>query len=258
MILAPMAGRLKLMNILDYESKFNELKQEQLTTRNQLINIQSQISTYFSPIQQTNIFTAKTFEGLEKFLPVHKTLEDKMDKKTQKERFLKRAYQRLSSAYDILYIAIAFQVALHEHRVIEMTDYDYDEDDSTNVRINKMLKKLLDNGLETIFPVKLINENGEEKTLPVEQIAINLQMIPRLIELLNQVEQDQEVELTTQEIDAMFTNINDSLSEIVTSIVVIGSSSIASYYGITKAIEKVKEKYLGEGKVRSVPNNQAE
>ena len=67
-----------------------------------------------------------------------------------------------------------------------------------------------------------------------------------MINLRQQAEGKQDIELSLHDANNIIDRINDSLSDIIMSLIIIGSESITSRYEIIKVIEMMKAKYVKE------------
>ena len=260
LILASMASRLKVLNFIDFNSRLNDLKQEQQETKSQLIELKNQISTVVSmrvnPIQ---IVTTSDSEVLREVFSSFRKTESEVastvsigkDTKYTKEEFLRRAYGYRSRAYTLLLLTMVFQVAMREHRVSEPADFV--EGDTMSEKIPNMIKRILDNGLDTVFPIMLTDEkSGETRSVITSEIIEKLQLINSLIDLCQKIENN-EMELPPRtDIDSLFDKIGDALSTIGAGLEVIGTYSILYQYRMMNAIEALK-KEIGQADAEQRP-----
>lgn len=241
LILAPMAGVLKVFNF-EFRSKLNDLKREQQKTTNQLSELRSQISTFVSTrVNPIQIVTTDGSVVRELFSSLKKTEKaEKRDKEYTKEEFLHRTYGYLSKAYVLLLLTVSFQIATREHRAFELADHV--EGNTMYERIPKMVKKILDNGLDSVFPIKLTNEkSGEVTSVITPEIIEGLERINSLIDLSQKIEND-EIELPSHlDIDSLFDKVGNSISTIGLSLEVVGTNSILYQYRITSTINALKK-----------------
>jgi hypothetical protein len=252
LLLAPMAGILKLFNF-EFRSKLHDLEKEQQKATSQLSELSTQISnvvsTRVSPIQ---IVSSDTSMVRELFSSLKKTEnEDKKDNEYTKEEFLRQAYGLLARAHILLTIAITFQVAMLEHRRFELSDYA--KGNTIYEKIPKMIKRILDNGLDSVFPIKLTNENtGEATSAITPQDVEDLQQVNSLIDLFQKVEND-EIELPSRlDIDSLFDKVGNALSTIALSIEVLGTNSILYQHRIASNIAALK-KELDQSEIEQRP-----
>ena len=242
LILVPMAGRLKVFNVIEFSSKLNALKREQQETRSQLNELRNQISTvvstHVSPIQ---IFTTDGSAVREVFSSLKKTeKEEKKDREYTKEEFLRRSYGYRSKAYVLLLLTMDFQIATREHRAVELADQV--EGNTISEKIPNLVKRILDNGLDSVFPIKLIDEEGgETRSVITPEIVEALKQINSLIDLSQKIETG-EAELPPRlEIDRLFDKIGNALATIGLGLEVVGTSSILYQYRVTSAIEALRK-----------------
>jgi len=108
-------------------------------------------------------------------------------------------------------------------------------------KIPNMIKRVLDNGLDTVFPIRIIDEkSGETKSVITPEIIENLQLINSLIDLCQKIENN-EIELPPRhDIDNLFDKITEALSTIGVSLEVVGTNSILYQYRMLNTIETLK------------------
>ena len=248
LILAPMASRLKVLNLIDFNSKLNDVMREQQEAKREVNELKNQISTFVSmrvsPIQiMTTNGSAVFRELLSSFRKteseVDSTVSIEKDTKYTKETFLRRAYGYRFRAHALLLLTMAFQVAVREHREFEPADFV--EGNTMSEKIPNMIKRVLDNGLDTVFPIRIIDEkSGETKSVITPEIIENLQLINSLIDLCQKIENN-EIELPPRhDIDNLFDKITEALSTIGVSLEVVGTNSILYQYRMLNTIETLK------------------
>lgn len=241
LILAPMAGRLKVFN-LEFTSKLNDLEREQQKTKSQLSELTTQISTVVSTrISPIQIVTTDSSVVRELFSSLKKTeKEEKKHKEYTKEEFLRRTNGYLAKAYVLLILTVSFQIATREHRPFELADHV--EGNTMYERIPKMVKRILDNGLDSVFPIKLIDEkSGEARSVITPEIVEGLEQIDSLIDLSQKIEND-EIELPSHlDIDSLFDKVGNAISTIGLSLEVVGTNSILYQYRMTSTINALKK-----------------
>lgn len=243
LILAPMASRLKVLNFIEFNSKLNDLKREQQETKSQLSELRSQISTvvstHVSPIQ---VVTMNGSGVVRELLSSLKKTEKEGEKDTKytREEFLRRAYGYRSKAYVLLLMTMLFQIAMREHRAFEVADFA--EGDTMDEKIPNMIKRILDNGLDSVFPIRIIDgKSGETRSVITPETIEGLQLINSLLGLSQKIEND-EIELPPRlEINNLFHKIGDALSTIGLSLEVVGTNSILYQYRVTSAINALQK-----------------
>ena len=245
LILAPMAGVLKVFNF-EFRSKLNDLESQQQKTTSQLNELSSQISTVISTVISTRVNPIQivTTDGSavrELFSSLTKTeKEEKRDQEYTKEEFLRRAHGCLSQAYVLLLLTASFQIAVLEHRAFELADYV--EGTTIYEKIPKMLKRILDNGLDIVFPIRLIDKkSGEASSVITPEILEGLEQINSLIDLSQKIKND-EIEVPSHfDIESLFDKVRNSIFTIGLSLQVVGTNSILYQYRITSRINTLKK-----------------
>jgi len=249
-----------LLNFIDFSSKLNDIKQEQGNTKRELNELRNQMSTFISmrvsPIQ---ILATTGPEGLrELFSSFEKPRNEEIstasiekDTKYTREEFLRHAYGYRSRTYVLLLMTMVFQVAMREHRAFEPADFV--KGNTMDEKIPTMIKRILDNGLDTVFPIRLIDEkSGETRSVITPEIVEGLKQINSLIDLRQKIEND-EIELPSRpDIDSLFDKIGDALSTIALSLEVVGTNSILYQYRMTSAI-KALEKEIEQSEIEQRP-----
>jgi len=249
LILAPMASRLKVLNLIDFTSRLNSLEQEQQEAKSQLTELRNQISSVVSmrvnPIQ---IMTTGSVDTLKELFQssrkseseVHRTVSSEEDAKYTKEEFLRRAHGYCYGAYVLLLLTMLFQVAMREHRASISADFVV-EGSTMRERIPNMIKKVLDNGLDTVFPIMVTDEkSGESRSVIAPGIIEKLQLINSLIGLCEKIESGESELPPRTDIDSLFDSIIEALATIGSGLEVIGTDSILYQYRMRNAIEALK------------------
>lgn len=259
LILAPMAGLLKVFN-LEFRTKLNDLDREQQKIAGHLTELTSQISTFVSTrVNPIQIVTTDGSVVRELFSSLKKTEKaEKKDKEYTKEDFLRHTHGYLSKAYVLLLITLSFQIAMREHRAFELADHV--EGNTMYERIPKMVKRILDNGLDSVFPIKLIDEkSGEVRSVITPEIIEGLEQMNSLIDLSQRIE-DNEIELPSHlDIDSLFDKVGNALATIGLGLEVVGSNSILFQYKMTSAInalrKEIEQSEIEQRPIRFPPPN---
>lgn len=241
LILAPMAGVLKVFNF-EFRSKLNDLEREQQKTTSQLSELSSQISTVISThVNPIQIVTTNGSVVREIFSSLKKTeKEEKRNQEYTKEEFLRLAHGYLSKAYVLLLLTASFQIAVLEHRAFELSDHL--EGKTMYERIPQMLKRILDNGLDMVFPIRLIDEkSGEASSVITPEILEGLEQINSLIDLCQKIKDDQIEVPSHLSIDSLFDKVGNSISTVGLSLEVVGTNSILYQYRFTSRINALKK-----------------
>jgi hypothetical protein len=238
-----MASRLKVLNFIEFSSKLNDLKREHQETKSQLSELRNQISTVVStrvsPIQIVTMNGSKVVREL--FTSLNKTeKEEEKDTKYTREEFLRRAYGYRSRAYVLLLMTMVFQIAMREHRAFEVADFA--EGGTIDGKIPNMIKTILGNGLDLVFPIGLIDEkSGETRSVITPEIVEGLKQINSLIDLSQKIQND-EIELPSRlDIDSLFDKVGHALATIGLSLEVVGTNSILYQYRVTSAINALQK-----------------
>lgn len=248
LILAPMSSRLRLFNFIDFSSKLNGVMQEQQETKRELNELRNQISTFVStrvsPVQVVTMNGSKVLRELLADLRRTETQTDsdmsmKKDDKYTREGFLRKAYGYCHVAFALLMLTLSFQVAVREHRGREPTDVM--DGNTMSEKISNMIKRILDNDLETVFPLYTIDDNSGKKTPVITpEVKENLQLVNSLIDLYQRIEKG-EIELPShQDIYSLFDKVGDVLIVIGASLEAVATQSILYQYRMTSAIEGLK------------------
>jgi len=252
LLLAPTARILRVFGF-EFRSKLNDLKREQQKTTSQLIDLRSQISTYITTSSNPIQIVTTDASGLsDLFSSLRKTEKaEKTDKKYTKEEFLRRTHGYISRAYVLLLLTMSFQIATREHRSFQLADYV--EGSRMREKIPKMVKKILDNGLDSVFPIKLIDEKGDEVTSVITpEIIEGLEQINSLIDLSQKIEND-EIELPSHlDIDSLFDKIGNSIATVALSLEVVGTNSILYQHKITATMNALR-KELEQSEIEQRP-----
>ena len=211
--------------------------------------ISTVVSTRVNPIQ---IVTTDGSVVRELFSSLKKTeKEEKKDKEYTKEEFLRQTYGYLAKAHVLLMITVSFQIAMREHRAFELADHV--EGNTMYERIPKMIKRILDNGLDSVFPIKLIDEkSGEAMSVITPEIVEDLEQINSLIDFSQKIEND-EIELPSHlDIDSLFDKVGNAIATIGLSLEVVGTNSILYQYRMTSTINALK-KEIEQAKIEQRP-----
>lgn len=261
LILAPMASRLKVLNFIEFSSKLDALKRDQQETRSQLNELRNQISTVVSthvnPIQIIAMDSSKLVREL---LPSLKKTEkgERKDTEYTKEEFLRRSYGYRSRAYVLLLMTMNFQIAIREHRAVELADQV--EGNTISEKIPNMIKRILDNGLDSVFPITLTDEKGgEERSVITPEIVEGLEQINSLIDLSQKIKND-EIELPSHlDIDSLFDKVGNALATIGLGLEVVGINSILYQYKMTSVInalrKEIEQSEIEQRPIRFPPPN---
>ena len=116
-----------------------------------------------------------------------------------------------------------------------------------------MIKRILDNDLNTVFPIRVIDEkSGKTRSVITPEIVEGLKQINSLMGLLQKIEND-EIEFPSRlDIDSLFDKIGDALNTVAASLEVVGTNSILYQYRMTSAI-KALEKEIEQSEIEQRP-----
>lgn len=227
---------------------------EQIPEREHIQKIEK-LTTILVKYKEHNITPEEYHEFKEKILAQAYEGESKVritgESTKTKEEFLRRAYVYRSRAYTLLFMTMAFQVAMREHRTFESADFV--EGNTMDEKIPNMIKRVLDNGLDTVFPIGVIDEkSGETRSVITPEIVEGLKQINSLMGLLQKIEND-EIEFPSRlDIDSLFDKIGDALNTVAASLEVVGTNSILYQYRMTSAI-KALEKEIEQAEIEQRP-----
>lgn len=156
-----------------------------------------------------------------------------------KEEFLRRAYGYRYRAYTVLLMTMVFQIAACEHRAFEPADFA--TGDTMDEKIPNMIKRIIDNGLDTTFPIRVVEEKGGEAiSVITPEILDGLKQINSLLDLYQKIENDETELPSRRDIDSLFDNIKDALATLSAALEIVGSHSVIFEYRMTGAIEALK------------------
>lgn len=251
LVLAPMASRLKILNIVDFSSKLNNLTKEQKKTKSELTELRNQISSYIDirvkPVQQqTAIFSLANVKELQNAMqelkqPLTGDESEIVEKEPEsaRQQFLMKADSYRHVARNILHTAFTFQIAILKRRLAGSKDKI--KGNTTDEKIRYLLRKVLDNGTKTILPIMLVDEKTKDiKPLDWEGIAADLQQLETLLDLRQKI-LDREIQLPQQDyIDKVFDRVNSALQNIAAGISIMGSAAIIYQYDMTNKIRELK------------------
>jgi len=211
-------------------------EQEKLQEAEKLTSLLIEHKTHSITLEELNEFREKMFSQASEDKLEALSLEGTSD---AKEEFLRRAYGYRYRAYTLLLMTMYFQLAMREHREFEQGDFVVG--DTMDETIPDMIKRVLDNGLDTVFPIRVIDEkSGETRSVITPEIVEGLKQINSLLDLYQKIEND-ETELPSRlDIDSLFDKIADALNTISLSLKLVGTNSILYQYRMLNTIETLK------------------
>lgn len=158
LVLAPLAERLKLFNVIDFNSKIEALRQETTRELSEIRNqISSNVSSHVTPIQNqwTLVGVDAEIAGqlIQKFRenPRNAAIptKDSEGECPSRIEFIRRVERCVYRSYDALAIAHAMQITYIEKRMIEPRDLvDGDVEDKVDHHLNNLLR----DGLRPFVP----------------------------------------------------------------------------------------------------------
>lgn len=252
LILGPVASRLKVFNLIDFNSKLDGLRQEQQETKAHLNQLTNQISTVstalsirFNPVQVVSL------QGLEQLISnsqqTKSQLPDEGGKYTKTE-FLRRTNGFRYRALPLLMLTRSFQITINEHRLFS-SDLDTIQGETIDERIKNLVHIILQNDLRTAFPIEVIDEKTA-KTCKYPVITADtldgLRQIYSLLDLSHKIETGEEELPSPRDIDNLFNKIDSTLATIGAGLEIVATESILTNYRVTSTLDSLKEKFLKE------------
>jgi hypothetical protein len=240
LVLAPLAGRLKIWNLIDFDSKFQSLRNE---TKKELDQIRNQVSsvvqTSIVPMQHQwtvlgvdERMAKKLSESIEeqfKLMSLHRHLNGTKEIDSTRIQFLRRADFYRSRIYVVLSAAHFFHIVIREGRIPESGELG---PDATDGRISHTLKHILDGGVELFVPPEEVAKTIEE-----------LRSIEKLLDLYRSVDSKETNVPSEQEGDQLFDNINSGLSGILAGVLLYGSQAIVAQQNVKRVLKELKEEW---------------
>jgi len=245
LVLAPMARRLRLFNVFDFSSRMGELTEEQKATKREIVDLKNQVSSFIKfdikPVQkQTNIFTLSAIkESSMSGSEIEDTVMTQGDEKDERLSFLIRASEYRRWAVVVLGLAFNFKIARQEREIMGGTKVD--KGNTIDERVRYCIKDILENGIEETIPIRLKKEDGEIESLPLGEIAKNLQELSKLLDLRQEVWDGKSEVPERSYTDNLFSNVHEVLTTISAAVDLIGMSSIISYMDIMDRIRGLRE-----------------
>jgi hypothetical protein len=246
LILAPMASRLKISNLIDFNSKLDGLEREQQETKNQLNELRNQISTAISmrvsPVQVVSFEGARDLllaahqatEQLAVNTSTHTTAQD------TKEQFLRRVSNICGIAFPILILARSFQVTINEHRIFVS---DIPQSYNQNESLKHLVTSILEHDLTTIVPLVLRGQDDQKaESVVTPEVLEGLKQLPYLVDLYQQVKSGEQELTLLPHIDALLDKVSLALATIGGVLDVLGSHAILYKYEAQTAIKALLDK----------------
>jgi sugar-specific transcriptional regulator TrmB len=252
LVLAPMARRLKIFNLVDFDAKLDELQKEQQETKTQLGELRNQISNVIdvqvSPTQyQTNILNLGDVTELMASLVSSKQQNtmvstiDKKDPEQVREDFLSKAEIRRGRAFSVLVIAREFQEAILEHKAV---DTEIVIGDTFDEKIHHMSKALIDRGINVLFPFTILGEKGNQVPIITSEITEGLKLMDNFLNVRQKVE-NREIAVPN-DADELLKKIEQSILSIKGAIIFLGTNIIVSEYNMQRTLTRLHKWLDGE------------
>ncbi len=245
LVLAPMARKLKIFNIVDFDSKFNALQEEQQETKAQIGEMANKISNIIDvqikPSQnQTNIINLGDMEEFLKELKSPKQLDtptptkDKGDSEQDRIDFLSSAEIHRGRTFTVLVIAREFQEAILEHKALSAKVV---IGDTLDDKIRHMSKALIDRDVSVLFPFNILK--GEVDAVPdiVSDITNGLQCVDEFLNIRQKVE-NREIAVPSNA-DELLENITEAVLNIKGAVIVSGSTAIVTNYNVKNKVNQL-------------------
>lgn len=240
LILATIASRLKILNFVDFDSKFKKLEK---TTKQELANIRQQVSAsikqQITPSQNVSTTVNLDLQSLMKTIGKTDVLRYERESDYNRDSFLRRADAYRLYAGSLLQIARMYQIILVKHEFPDInssnTSFTDDKSDQTtfegsiNQRILYWSKDLLNEGIDSLFPFKIEDSDDDNRVTLLKRNTENcLRLLPSFIEEYIKVNAN-EVEIPPfKEAEKLFRKLADGLDNLRVAIILLGSHSILS------------------------------
>lgn len=258
LLLVNLAGRLKILNFLDYRAKFNTLRED---TNSKLEVLRQQISLYqnVNPVQHqtTTIFDEKIMKlllgQLEDKVPLSSSIfPPKTVEYTEynREAFLSRADAIRLQAFNILQIARIFQIALLRHKLPSLPDSNVSGKVlSRDEGLSNVVDEIIKDDIKVLFPFELTQDEQSDNIAwwnDVEDTKQDLKKLDKLLDLRNKAANNEPLLLTQEEIDKLLNEVKRSLDNLRVAIAVTGTTSIINHHAILTAVENLRNELRSE------------
>jgi uncharacterized membrane-anchored protein YhcB (DUF1043 family) len=249
LILAPMASRLRVSNLIDFKSKLDGLEQEQRETKAQLNELTNQISTTIS--MRVNPVQVISLQGYQQLISNIQESESRLPntttanegRKYTKVEFLRLVNGYRNRAFPLLLLTRAFQKTINEHRYPPSDSAT--EDMTMDEHIKYLVNTILENDLRTAFPIEVIDEkSGKTRPFPIitPDVIEGLRQINSLLDLSQSIETGKQELPSPSDIDNLFDKVSNALSTIGAGLEIVATNSILYRYAVTSAIKSLEEK----------------
>lgn len=238
LVLAPLAGRLKIWNLIDFQTKMESLREE---TKKELGDIRNQISTTIetriAPVQhQWTVLglggaDAKQLqqlitEAFQRATPPE-IGEDISKAESPRIQFLRKADSYRHRAYTCLFMARAIQIAIRDQRSVKDGDIRTGSIDAT---INSILDHLLPDGVELFVPPDCMAETAE-----------GLESIKNLLQLRQKVDSEEAEPPPQQESQELFRKVENSVANVLAGAAWQGIQAILYQQEMTRKLKYLRD-----------------
>lgn len=254
LILATIAGRLKIFNFIDFNSKFNEFKQ---FTERQFTDIKQQIlNQNIAPSQNVStqiIFDTDSIDKNVLKLSDFKTKYD--DSSYSRDTYLKRAYAYRLYAGTLLQIARMLQIVITQNRMPEVLGSEVAAENQKEIRFERFLSdekiltlsnKILDDGVAHLFPFKVPDDSDLTMQKTTEDTKSTLLYLPSFIETYQKVYKGEVEHPSFKDAEGSFEILSNGLGNLRVAIIMLGSHSLLSNYQFRTMLNDLKKELQPE------------
>ena len=237
LILAPLAGRLKILNLIDFNSKLESFKEETKKDLTDIKNIiTTTIETRIAPVQQQwTVLSMSDSEAKQSIESIIKNAtgwksdkEDSIDEaESPRIKFLRKADLYRARAFTVLAIARGIHIAFSDHRMPEAEDITPGTVDES---ITSIIDILVVDGVDWLFPSSAVVE-----------ITEGFETIKNILELRQKVDSKEVEPPSEQESEELFSKVEDSIRGIAAGVIIRGSDAVIYQQAMSKAIEELQD-----------------
>ena len=258
LILATIASRLKILNFVDFDSKFKKLEK---VTEKEFANIRQQLSAsikqQITPSQNVSTIVNLDLQSLMKTMGKTDVLHYERESDYNHDSFLRRADAYRLYAGSLLQIARMYQIVLTKHDFPHINSsnlfFTGDKSNQTtfegsiNRRILSWSESLLNEGIDSLFPFKIEDSDNDNRVMLLKRNTENcLRLLPSFIETYTKVSAN-EVEVPPfKDAKELFQKLADGLGNLRVAIILLGSQSILSLYQLQAGLNEFMEKLKSE------------
>jgi hypothetical protein len=260
LILAPMASRLRVSNLIDFKSKLDGLEQEQQETQTQLKQLRNEISSTIS--MRSNPIQVVTFAGIREFLLADKQAITQLagdtstakNAKYNKDDFLRTANRYCSMAFPLLMLTRTLQITANQHKFYT-AEMDFDENHTRIDTIKDLVTSLVASDLTTLFPFQLIDENNQRKDSVITPAVIEgLHSITTLADLYEKVQTGDDEIPSPPDIDSLLKKVAYSLGTLTLALEVLVSNSTLFRHRFTSFVDNLSAEIQTADPARKSPS----